>query len=36
VGFAIRTIEPGEEVTCNYGEFYDRFELMPPLKGRGD
>jgi SET domain-containing protein len=32
IGIAKRNIEAGEEVTCNYGEFYDRFELMPPVK----
>jgi SET domain-containing protein len=28
-GVALRNIAPGEELTCNYGEFYSAFELLP-------
>jgi SET domain-containing protein len=26
---ALRDIAPGEELTCNYADFYPQFELMP-------
>jgi hypothetical protein len=32
-GTAIRDIAPGEEITCDYGEFHDRFELLPTAAG---
>jgi hypothetical protein len=28
-GKAIEDIEPGEEITCNYSDFYEEFELLP-------
>lgn len=30
IGIAICDIPAGQEVTCNYGDFYEGFELMPP------
>jgi SET domain-containing protein len=30
-GFAIRDIEIGEEITCNYAEFEPGFEMLPSL-----
>ena len=29
VGFTLRDIEAGEELTCNYAEFDPNFEMMP-------
>lgn len=29
VGFTLRDIAPGEELTCNYAEFDPDFEMMP-------
>ncbi len=28
-GYATRAIAAGEEITCDYGEFYGAFELLP-------
>jgi SET domain-containing protein len=29
-GFALRDIAAGEELTCNYNDFFRQFELLPP------
>lgn len=31
-GVASRDIAAGEEMTCDYGEFYGAFELLPPAE----
>jgi uncharacterized protein len=28
-GFALKDIAPGEELTCDYSQFYEAFELQP-------
>ena len=30
-GYALRDIEPGEELTCNYSEFDPGYELLPSM-----
>lgn len=31
VGYALRDIGPGEEITCNYKEFYAHYQLLPSV-----
>lgn len=36
-GIAIRDIKAGEELTCNYNDFFSEYELLPPeLERRKD
>jgi hypothetical protein len=32
LALARRDIEPGEELTCNYADFFIDYELLPNLK----